>query len=86
MEAEAFRKAQKEKNISRWAIHDCSICGYQCGYVFRGDDVFYDSGCNCTNFDGFQLRSFADVASHYNMQRNPDYIKKMDEFWGFKQS
>ena len=83
--ASDFEKAQKENAISRWPIHDCAICGYHCGYVFRGENVFYDSGCSCGNFNGFQPRDFESVADHYNMQDSPRVIKEMNEFWGFQE-
>jgi hypothetical protein len=28
-------------------IHRCTLCGYPCGYLFRQDELFYDSGCAC---------------------------------------
>lgn len=78
-----FKKQAVKLNITKWPMHDCSICGYPCGYLFRGDEVFYDSGCDCVNYTNIQPRNWEDVAEHYNMQSHPDVIKKMDEFWGF---
>lgn len=61
------------------------MCNYACGYVFSPDyeQVGYDSGCDCTRRYIINPSSYEDIASHYNMQKNDDYIKKMDEFWGF---
>lgn len=78
-----FKTAAKEKNITRWNIHDCSICGYVCGYIIQGDQVYYDSGCDCIGRENVQPRSWHDIVEHYNMQTSEKYIKEMNAFWGF---
>lgn len=86
---EDFKKAAKISNPFSWHIHDCSICGYPCGYVFSLDLVVaYDSRCYCTKFSDMpmELRSWDDVANYYNMQTNQSYIAEMNKFWGFKES
>jgi hypothetical protein len=80
---EDFKQSASENNISEWTVHDCSICGYPCGYQFSGDDVYYDSGCWCVSYSDKRKKSWDDVASFYNMQSHPDIIKKFDEFWHF---
>lgn len=81
--AEEFQQAAKEKNITSWPIHDCSICGYHCGYKIIEDSVAYDSGCDCVSYIDIQPRSWEDIAHQYNMQDHPGVIDKMDQFWGF---
>lgn len=83
-EAKEFKEQATKNNIKEWRIHDCSICGYPCGYIFEEDRVLYDSGCDCS-YGGESLRDWDDVAEHYNMQTNEDVIKKMNLFWGFKE-
>lgn len=78
---EDFKKAVEERNITEWRIHNCSLCGYPCGYVFNEGRVGYDSGCDCTGGSHLSSRSYWDVAHFYNTQTNPEYIAKMDEFW-----
>lgn len=92
-----FRDVAREKNVTRWNIHGCSICGYQCGYVIQGDDVGYDSGCNCS-WGGIRPSSWGAVAEHYNLnagssdakerfEKNPRFgevIREMNAFWGFE--
>jgi len=29
-------------------IHSCSMCGYECQFMFDGELLGYDSGCYCT--------------------------------------
>lgn len=79
---EDFEKQAKEKGITRWLIHDCSMCGYHCGFYFRGKVVEYDNGCGCV-MNPRSPRTWEDVAEHYNMQTNKKVIKEMDKFWGF---
>lgn len=78
-----FKKAAKDKNITRWNINDCSICGYKCGFNISGDEVSYDPGCNCV-WGGSESRTWQDLADDYNMQTDKKFIKEMNEFWGFK--
>lgn len=82
-DVEEFKTAAREKDITKWVVNDCSICGYQCAYLIRGDEVYYDAGCGCVYYPP-HLRSWQDIADSYNMQKSPEYIKEMDEFWGFK--
>jgi hypothetical protein len=42
--------ALREKLGDRIDIHDCTICGFWCGYVFVGDRVFYDNECACSSY------------------------------------
>lgn len=88
---EEFKQAATEKNIQKWVIHHCSMCSYPCGYIFRGDQVFYDSGCDCVTY-GPALRpaDYKDVAEQYNNshkwwteKNNAEELKKLEEFWGF---
>lgn len=81
--AEEFRAQAKERGITKWVVHHCSICNYECGYVIQGDDVFYDSGCNCVRMTPLQRRSWEDLAFFYNIQKNENVIAQMDKLWGF---
>lgn len=81
--SEEFKIQAAKIGITRWPIHNCSICGYPCGYLFHDDQVFYDSGCDCVNYADIQPKTWEDVAQQYNMQTNEKYIAEMDSFWGF---
>lgn len=83
--AQEFKKAQQEHEIWSWEIHDCSLCGYECGYIFDYNEhpVVYDHGCDCTRTYRKSIMNWQNVADHYNMQTNPEIIKKYDKFWGF---
>lgn len=31
----------------RWVLHECSMCGYPCGFDIREGRIYYDNGCDC---------------------------------------
>lgn len=78
-----FTNKAKEKNIARWILHKCSMCGYPCGFRFYPDgSVGYDSGCFCSS-QPVRHSGWGEVAEHYNEQTNDEVIKEYNEFWGF---
>ena len=86
---EDFRKASLEKHIDYWPVHKCSICNYQCGYMFfqyEDAEVVYDNGCDCTRRYVKQISSWEAVAEFYNVQTNEKVIEEMKKFWGFEQN
>lgn len=79
-----FERAVAKLGLLRFNIHDCSICGYPCGFVFNHGRIGYDSGCDCGSYDpGIRVREWQDLADHYNRQTNEQYITEMDNFFGF---
>lgn len=78
-----FQEQVEKLNITRWNIHDCSICWYPCGFIFENGLVFYDSGCDCVNHINIQPRPWEDVAEQYNMQSHEKAIDNYNKFWGF---
>lgn len=90
--AEELKIQAKLKGITRWPVHDCSMCGYPCGYIINGDRVAYDSGCDCVTYSNVQPRSWDDLAYAYNLnqpERNPDisqkYLEELNKIWQFEQ-
>ena len=88
---EDFKKQAKNHSIKFWNIHNCSMCGYECGYIIRGDKLFYDSGCNCGFGIDVRPVDWEEMVDHYNRnqrENNKDikqkYLDEMDEFWKFK--
>lgn len=78
-----FKQATIKHGIKTWDIHNCSFCNYTVGFLFKGDLVFYDNGCDCTNhLGGMRHSSFKEVARHYNMQSS-DVKKRYNSFWKF---
>jgi len=82
---EDFKKQSKEKKITKWIIHNCSMCNYGCGFIigWGKTGVGYDNGCSCS-WSGVRPSSWNDIAEHYNLQTNKKVIKEMNKFWGFK--
>ncbi len=94
--AEELRLAANKRQITRWNIHECSICGMSVGYIFRGDFVYFDGGCDCAD-GGLQLSDWQDVTACYNLNAGADdveirieqsplfrkYVEETKTFWGF---
>jgi hypothetical protein len=36
------------KQAGFYKLHSCSMCGYDCGWFFDNEQMYYDSGCDCT--------------------------------------
>lgn len=88
--AEELKAQAALKAITRYPVHDCSICGYACGYIISGGQVTYDSGCDCVPYANIQPRSWADLASAYNLnqpENNPTigaaYLAELNQVWKF---
>lgn len=86
--AEEFRQSAIKNNITQWSLHDCGICGYECGYMFFANDdyeVLYDSGCNCTRKNIISPTTWNDVSIQYNINiENPRIKAKYDAIWKFE--
>jgi hypothetical protein len=93
--ADQLKEQAKKIHLTFWPIHDCSICGYTCGYYFEHDweDVFYDSGCDCVTYSNIQERSWENVADNYNLnqpENNPkiskEFLDKLNKIWQFEEA
>jgi hypothetical protein len=78
-------------DLSGWNVHDCSICGYKCGYRFKITKqnkvlISYDNGCNCM-YGARQSRSssIGELIEHINMQDNENVIQEYNKFWNWNQ-
>ncbi len=50
------------KTGKKLVIHPCSLCQYPCGFLVRGDKLFYDTGCDCVNYGPvISMRSESDL-------------------------
>jgi hypothetical protein len=83
--ADEFRRQAKAKALWRWVVHRCAVCGYPHGFRFTDDRVAYDGGCLCAP-QPVREADWHEVADHYNLQTDPDAIRRDDEFWGFGRS
>lgn len=79
MEAKEIVAKLKEKyrNGKSFVVHDCSLCGYPCGYTWstKANAWLYDLGCDCTNFSGGQeVHDDEDVEDF--VERNKEFVEK----------
>ena len=84
-----FQQKAKEKDIKKVPVHNCSMCDYLCGYIIRGEEVFYDNGCGCV-WGGERPSSWQEIADDYNRNQrennkdiSQEWLDKTDKFWGF---
>lgn len=81
--ANDIKRAVDESGLCGIAVHECSICRYQCGYVFKDGGVLYDRGCDCVTYQDLAPSSFDDVAAFYNRQADPKIIDQLNAMFGF---
>ena len=76
------------RRFAKWTIHDCSMCGFPCGYLVNLEvkpgevEVAYDSGCDCRYGHNYSSRSWEEMYSHYTMQSNDEVKRKMAAEFG----
>ncbi len=77
-----IREKIQNNNKNRLPVHRCGICNYKCGFIIRGDDVYYDNGCHCTDFRyDLQERNWEDIENHISMQTDEVKQRILKE-WG----
>lgn len=45
----------------KFVIHNCTFCKYPCGYLFKDNKIFFDSGCDCINKKVIEKRTVSEV-------------------------
>lgn len=65
--AEQVKDAVQKAGLTFVENHDCSLCGEPVGYVIRGGEIFYRSGCGCS-WAPDRLSSWQEAADSINMQ------------------
>jgi len=92
--AQELKEQARKIRLNFWLINVCSLCGYHCGYVIDGDNVYYDSGCDCGfGHEPLQPRSWENLAEQYNRnqpENNPkiskEYLDKTEAIWKFNEN
>lgn len=83
--ADDFKKAAAERHLTKWNIHECSICGAPVGFIFRGDSVYFDSGCDCAQGD-LRESDWQEVAECYNRNAGAnDVLARMAKYPAFRE-
>lgn len=62
--------------------HDCSICGYMVSYFILGDQLYFDSGCDCGISSQPTVRTWQEAADWINMQTREDIREKIAARFG----
>lgn len=69
---------QAIKKAGFYKLHSCSMCGYECGWLFVEDALFYDSGCYCTR--GSNLRAIGDSELDFYLEPSHGHISNIEKF------
>lgn len=59
-------------NLTRISHHECGICGVMVGYEVRGEELYFDSGCDCSGGSNLRHCDWEDAAHWINMQSNEE--------------
>jgi len=86
-----MKQQAENKGITGWVVRNCSMCYYPLAYYWNGENVEFDSGCDCTGTSTMNPRSWDDLAETYNMnqpERNErisrEYLDEVNKVWQFK--
>jgi len=70
--ADEVKTAALAAGITRVEVRPCSMCGYLMAYLIKGEELWYDPGCDCTTRDSYlEPRNWSDAADWINMQSQP---------------
>lgn len=69
---EKVKAAMIAHGINTVDHHPCAICEYMTRYIRRGDMLYFDAGCYCTNGNNLWGRSWEEAAEWINEQDPTD--------------
>jgi len=60
----------RERDIRRWTLRECSMCGRPLYYIFENpDEVWFSSACDCVRYESApEPRTWDEVLRCFNMQ------------------
>ncbi len=58
----------------KFVIHRCHLCDYPCGFIFKENKIFYDSGCNCV--EKMLLEEQTEEFLLHVLGKNPEIIEQ----------
>ena len=84
---EEFKESVIKNKITEFKIRKCSFCHYDIKYVFDGDTISLDTGCDCVTYGPVITEiSWDDLVSRYNDNIDvPNFISRMDEKFKFNE-
>lgn len=83
--ADQVKAAMIAAELTWIAILECSICGTPIGYVRQGEQLFFNSNCDCVRYRSEpEPKSWEDVAYLINRQ-NEEWKPKIASLFGIKQ-
>lgn len=72
------------KQGEKLIVHNCSMCGYPCGFIIDKDGLGYDTGCYCVrDCPRIEDRTESELAEYINptgaYYNNGHYVNKWDK-------
>lgn len=85
--AEEVEASIKQKGITMIVVRQCSLCDYDLKYIVEGDNLYFDSGCNCVRHPSPpQPREWGELAWLINMQSQDKHKAEMAKLVGIELS
>jgi len=78
------KEGMENANISEVEHHRCGLCNYKTRYVRKGEELYFDSGCDCTHRYNLEPRSWDSAADWINMQSNTEIKTKLAQMFGLQ--
>jgi len=64
---EQLKQSMIDNNLTRVNIRACSLCNAPIGYIRNGEQLFFDSNCDCTSHTSdLKPRDWNEVAASLN--------------------
>lgn len=54
------------KKQGKYTLHNCSMCHYECGWIYIDNRLHYDAGCDCTTYKDVRLVDESELDFYLN--------------------
>ena len=79
------KQAMIKANITSVFVRECSLCNYPLAYVRDGENIYFDSGCDCTRGGpNYSHRDWSDVSDWINSQVYEDRKNELMKKFGLE--
>lgn len=74
---EEVKESILKNKIKKIEHHACSICGVMVYYEIHNEQLYFDSGCGCSNYSFKEPRCWSSISNWINMQKNEKYKNEL---------
>lgn len=79
---EQVKEAMIDREITRVDHHECGICGFMVYFSRDGEQLYFNSRCDCVGVADPEPRSWEHAADWINMQSNHEVKNKLAKRFG----